>query len=83
MQADSEIQPWGEEAADLRIARLECTIAEPYRDKKRHPKPFTVDEFMPKYDAVAEEEDVPQQTDDQMLKVIQSIFPVSKGEPDA
>jgi hypothetical protein len=32
---------------DLRIARICGNIAEPYRDRKGHPKPYTVWEFMP------------------------------------
>ena len=33
---------------NFRTALLCSIIAEPYRDKKKRPKPFTPDDFMPK-----------------------------------
>jgi hypothetical protein len=41
------IQPGSEQRADLRNAMLMTLLANANRDRKRHPKPFTVNEFMP------------------------------------
>ena len=41
------IQPSSEQRADLRNAMMMTLSANASRDRKRHPKPFAVSEFMP------------------------------------
>ncbi len=41
-----QIEPWGELREDLRAARALALTANTSRDAKKHPKPFTVDEFL-------------------------------------
>jgi hypothetical protein len=44
-----EIEPWGEERADVRAAIVASTVANANRDPKARKKPFTVGDFMPKF----------------------------------
>ncbi len=44
------LEPFGEERADLRAAQLACLIANANRDPQKKREPFTVDDFMPKFD---------------------------------
>lgn len=43
------IDPWGEERADVRAAQICSILANANRDPKRHPKPYTVKDFMPDF----------------------------------
>lgn len=47
--AYSTLEPFGEERADLRAATICAVTANQNRDRKRHPKPFTAADFMPKF----------------------------------
>lgn len=50
---------------------LLCMImAEPYRDKDKHPKPFKPEDFMPSYEKPKAEEPKPKQTWQEMLALI-------------
>ena len=44
-----EIEPWGEERADVRSAIVASTVANANRDPKARKKPFTVADFMPRF----------------------------------
>lgn len=44
--AYSHLEPFGEERADLRAAMIASLIANANRDSKKHPSPFTIDDFM-------------------------------------
>jgi len=46
-QAYYQVEPFGEYKADLRMAMLLSLLANIYRDDKKHPQPFTVEDFMP------------------------------------
>jgi hypothetical protein len=41
-----QIEPFGEERADLRAAIIACVIANANRDSKEHPQPFSPADFM-------------------------------------
>jgi len=56
--AFSQVEPFGEERADLRSAIIACITANAFRGKDQ--KPFEVSDFMPKFDPPE------QQTEDQM-----------------
>lgn len=56
--AFSQVEPFGEERADLRSATIACIIANVNRGKDQ--RPFEVSDFMPKFDPPE------QQTEDQM-----------------
>ena len=44
--AYSQVEPFGEFRQDLRIAMLWCILANVNRDTKKHPKPYTVSDFL-------------------------------------
>jgi hypothetical protein len=45
-----ELEPFGEERADLRSAIVASTVANAHRDPKRRRKPFRPLDFMPRFD---------------------------------
>lgn len=49
-QAYYQIEPWGEDQADLRAGIIASTIANAHRDVKRKPDQFTPQDFMPKFE---------------------------------
>ncbi len=66
------IEPFGERRADLRAAIVAALIANVNRDPKKQREPFTVDDFMPKFEQLAEP---PQkQTWQQQKAMLQSLF---------
>jgi len=48
-QAYAQVEPFGDERADLRAAIIACTIANAHRDPEQHPEPFTPADFMPHF----------------------------------
>lgn len=48
--AFNRLEPFGQQAEDIRFARLMALIANANRDPKRKPTPFSADDFMPDYD---------------------------------
>lgn len=42
-----QLEPWGEERADLRAGIIASTLANINRDPKRHPEPYGATDFMP------------------------------------
>jgi len=44
-----QLEPFGEERADLRAGIIAATIANTARDPKKRRKPFGPDEFMPQF----------------------------------
>lgn len=48
--AYAELEPFGEERADLRMATLAALIANIYRDPKQKSTPFEIEDFMPKFE---------------------------------
>lgn len=59
-QAYAQVEPIGALRADLRNAMLMTLIANIYRDPKKRPEPFTPAEFLPFYEAEAEEKRAPE-----------------------
>lgn len=45
-----QLEPWGEERADLRAGIIAATVANAARDPKKRRRPFRPEEFMPKFD---------------------------------
>jgi hypothetical protein len=45
-----EIEPWGEQRADLRAGIVASTMANTARDPKKKAKPFEASDFMPKFE---------------------------------
>lgn len=71
-QAYYSLEPFGDERADLRSARICQVLAEINRDKKRRSKPFTIQDFMP--DFVSEDVDEHRRQDpDEMKKVLTAL----------
>ena len=64
-----QIEPFGEERADLRAAVVAAVIANANRDPKQHPQAFTVEDFMPKFDA----EPRPAQTPEEQIAILKMI----------
>ena len=60
--AYSQVEPFGEERADLRSAIIACIIANVNRGKDQ--RPFEVSDFMPKFDPPKE------MTEDEMKMVL-------------
>lgn len=64
--AEESIRPRGPEVEDIRMAIIASNIANANRDVKRHPKPFSYEQFMPFRER-------PRMTDDQMKAVAMSL----------
>lgn len=47
--AYAEVEPFGEERADLRSGIIASTVANTARDPKKRKQPYTADEFMPQF----------------------------------
>lgn len=47
--AYAELEPFGEERADLRSATVAAVIANANRDRKKRSRPYRVTDFMPKF----------------------------------
>jgi hypothetical protein len=56
-----DLDPWGEERADLRSGMIAAMIAETNRDKKKRRKPYTPKEFMPEFDRPAPQPQTPEE----------------------
>jgi hypothetical protein len=55
----AQLEPFGEERADLRAGIVASTIANANRDPKQQSKAFTAREFMPQFDQVETEDEPP------------------------
>jgi hypothetical protein len=53
------LEPWGEERADLRAGIVASTVANVHRDGKKRRKPYSPEEFMPRFEV---EEEAPEET---------------------
>jgi len=67
------LEPFGEERADLRMAMLASLIANVNRDKKRRPNPFLPKDFMPKFEHE-------EQTPDQQLAFVEALNAMFGGK---
>lgn len=69
--AYAELEPFGEERADLRSGIIASVLANVNRDAKKHPKPFTPQDFMPVF-----ERPDPMSTSDQiaMIEMLNAAF---------
>ena len=59
-----------EKVLDRRTAQVCQAIFENHRNKKTRPKPYKIEDFMPKY----ENEKTPAQTPEQMLALLKAMF---------
>lgn len=46
----AQVEPFGEERADLRSAIVASTVANVQRDAKQHREPYTAADFMPRFE---------------------------------
>ncbi len=74
--AYAELEPFGEERADLRAGIVASTVANTARDPKTQRDPFTPQEFMPKF----ETEDRPTQTPEEMLSLVEMLNAAFGGQ---
>ncbi len=49
-QAYYQIEPWGEDRADLRAGIVASVIANTHRDARRKPEPYQPADFMPRFE---------------------------------
>lgn len=47
--AYSQVEPWGEDRADLRAGIVAATVANAQRDKKRKHSPYKAKDFIPQF----------------------------------
>lgn len=71
------LDPIGQERADLRAGIIASTVANTARDEKKHPKPFSADEFMPEFEALRAEK--PQQTIEQQIQIAEMLAAAGLG----
>lgn len=74
--AYAQLEPFGEERADLRAGIIASTIANVHRDPKQRKKPYTAEEFMPKFER---QEKSPQS----VAEKIKAVFMMLKEMQDA
>lgn len=70
--AYDRLEPFGPKRDDMRSAIIASILANVYRDKKRKPSPFTVEDFMPDFDEEYMEEYV--MTPEETLERAKAIF---------
>ncbi len=63
------IEPFGEQRADLRAAIVAMVMANATRDEKKRREPFSIDDFMPKFD----QESKPAQTWQQQKALMMAL----------
>lgn len=73
-----QIEPFGEERADLRAGVIASTIANANRDPKTRSKPFTPSEFMPTFD-VEDEDDLEPLPPEELAAKFDAIFGGNDG----
>jgi len=62
----SEIEPFGEDRADLRAGIIASTIAEVNRDRKKHPQRYLPKDFMPRFEHR-------EQSVDEMIRIAEKL----------
>jgi hypothetical protein len=68
------LEPWGTEPDDIRAGIIASTVANGNRDPKRQRKPFTTEDFMPKWGACARSEEQSPEDQFKILQQWQSVF---------
>ena len=74
--AFGQLEPFGEERADLRMGILAALIANVNRDPKKTPQPFTPQDFMPNFDDSLREK--PKQTAKELYAMFRNWAMMSK-----
>jgi hypothetical protein len=67
-----QVEPFGEERADLRAAIIAATVANTARDPKKHKKPFKPVDFMPDFGREKKKQSWQQQL--QIVKMLNAAF---------
>lgn len=73
-----------EKVQQQQLATIACILANANRDEKKHPKPFEIGEFMPKYgnaDAEREQEAPKKQTSEEQLAMVIMFNAAMGGMP--
>jgi len=63
-----------EEKEDRKFAILCMINAEPYRDKKKKPNPYKIEDFMPKYEQKREKKEQTIKEQVEMAKALNKMF---------
>lgn len=66
-----QLEPFGEERADLRAALVACLVANANRDLEKHPEPFEITDFLLKFDD--EPEEPKKQTWQEQLAIVEML----------
>lgn len=72
-----QLEPFGEERADVRAAIVASTMANTARDPKRRRRPFQPSDFMPKFERKVKK----RQTWEEQLRIVE-MFNVAFGGED-
>jgi hypothetical protein len=67
------LEPFGEERADLRVSALLQTMVNLQRNQKRHPRPFTLDDFILRFGDAAPAAPRRTQTPQQQFDILKAI----------
>ncbi len=73
--AYGQLEPFGEDRADLRAAIIAATVANANRDPKRQRRPFRVEDFMPRFG----EEPLRQDTWQSQLAMVEMLNVAYRG----
>ena len=71
--AYANVEPFGEDRADIRAALIAAVIAETVRDKKKRRKPFTPAEFVKMLPRFEEEKRRPRQTMEEQIRIVEML----------
>jgi len=77
--AYSEIERFGEDRADVRLAQLEATVWNLVRDSKKHPTPFKFEPYLNEFLIDMKERKRHRQTDDQKFDLLTEMLLTSVG----
>ncbi len=67
-----QVEPWGEERADLRSGIVASTVANAHRDPKKRKRPFKPEDFIPKFEPKFERKKG-RKTPEQMLRLVEML----------
>ncbi len=67
--AFEELEPFGEMRDDYRMANMMQLTANMHRDTKKHPEPYTLSDFLFKFDKEAEEQVKPRQSVEEQKRI--------------
>ncbi|HWO99203.1 MAG TPA: DUF4035 domain-containing protein [Methylococcus sp.] len=75
-EAYARIEPFGEERADLRSAMIAALLANIHRDGDRHPEPFQIADFLPRFGSHEPDDADPEKIEEAMMRFFHSRKPI-------